>query len=167
VIHLEPAEYAVAMIDSALRDARDGEGRLLRRAHGFELLDDVRDLLPHRHHSVLDHVDHRAESGSESIARFGFRQAGIDATPQVKACDGIRVDLLIGDRLVVEIGSFSHHGGREHYEHDRARLATLARLGYVVLDFTYKQVLFDWVTVLTTVLSAIARGDHVGRRMAW
>jgi len=166
-VRLELEEYAVAMIDSALRAAKDKNDRVLREAYPQTILGDIRELVPTRLWGIVDLVDARSEAGSESVARVRYGRAGIVAVPQVRVARGIRVDLLIGDRLVVEVGSFLHHGSAEAYEDDRERVATLTRLGFVVLDFTYRQVMFDWKTVLATTLSVMAEGAHLGRRRPW
>lgn len=155
------------MLDSALRPVRNTHNRVLRGAYPESLLGDVRALLPRHLWGAIDLVDTRPEAGSESVARVRYRRAGIDAVPQVRVARGIRVDLLIGDRLIVEVGSFLHHGSAQAYEDDHERLAALVGLGFVVLDFTYHQVMFDWKTVLSTTLAVMAEGAHLGRRRPW
>lgn len=155
----QPLEFAVAMIDSALLERRV-DGRVIRPIISTLDLDLVKARTPLRLRAAFGLIDARAEAGSESIARVRLMLAGILATPQVWVTDNIRVDLLIGDRLVIEIGSFRYHGNAAAYERDHERLAILHGLGFVVLEFTYHQVMSDWETVIAVICAAMERGDH-------
>ena len=53
------------------------------------------------------------------------------------------VDLLVGDRVVVEIDGFAHHSDRVAFQEDRRRDRELVAQGYVVLRFTAAEVLRD------------------------
>lgn len=66
-----------------------------------------------------------------------------------------RVDFVLGDRLIVELDSREFH----EKERDYARDARLVARGYRVLRFSYRQVMFEWPTVLAAVSAAIGRGD--------
>ncbi|WP_299573327.1 DUF559 domain-containing protein [uncultured Williamsia sp.] len=74
-----------------------------------------------------------------------------------------RVDLLVGERLVIEVDSHAHHTGVERYEADRARDRRLVQLGYVVLRLSYHQVVHDWPETEKVVLDLIRRREHRGR----
>jgi very-short-patch-repair endonuclease len=93
-------------------------------------------------------------SGLESRFIFRMRRTGLRIRQQVQI--GVdRVDIVIGDRLVVELD------GRGFHDHDadRARDARLSARGYRVLRFSYTQVMTDWPAVEASVMAAIARGD--------
>ena len=64
--------------------------------------------------------------------------------------------LLIDGWLVIECGSVEHHGSPDQYNRDRHRIAELHRLGFVVLEFSYPQIMFDFDIVLETVLTTLA-----------
>lgn len=81
---------------------------------------------------------------------------------QVWVAPGIRVDLMIGERLIVEVDGREHHSDPVAFERDRVRDARLSALGYRVLRFSYNQVMFDWPLVEASILAATARGDHRG-----
>ena len=101
-----------------------------------------------------------AESGTESIVRLRLRSLGIGVRTQVWI-DGVgRVDLLVGDRLVIEVDSVAHHTGLDHYRSDRRRDLALRELGYVVVRLTYEQVLFDWPRTEAALLTMVRRADH-------
>lgn len=94
-------------------------------------------------------------SGTESIFVFRMRRLGIRVRQQVQIGRD-RVDVVIGDRLVVELDSREFHERERDYERD----ARLGVRGYRVLRFSYRQVVFDWSAVENAVLAALARGDH-------
>lgn len=99
-------------------------------------------------------TDARAESPIESCLRLlavGLAQV----MPQVWI-DGVgRVDLLLDGWLVVEADGYAHHSTRAHYREDRRRNNALAERGYVVLRFSYEDVVHHpdaVVAVITRVL---------------
>lgn len=77
---------------------------------------------------------------------------GVQARTQVWIARGIRVDLLIGERLVVEIGSEQFHADPDQYESDHSRAATIVGLGFELLEFTTRQIMDDWSTVEAVIL---------------
>jgi hypothetical protein len=124
VLRTERPEIAVAILDS-----------ILRRSSLSELdLELAAAALPRRFRRVLALVDRRAESGSESIVRVLLAEAGILAVPQmpVPFTDLDRLDLVVGDRLVLECDSRAHHSTPAELDHDNARDLLLTALGFVV-----------------------------------
>lgn len=75
-----------------------------------------------------------------------------------------RVDFLIGSRLVVEVDGSEYHTSPNAFERDRARDAHLARLGYRVVRFSYRQIMHEWGTVAATISVLVAQGEHRARR---
>ena len=73
---------------------------------------------------------------------------------------GRPVDVLIGDRLVVQLDGFEYHSKPADRRRDLEHDAELVLRGYVVLRFSYAQVLHDWPAVERTVARAIAAGAH-------
>jgi very-short-patch-repair endonuclease len=146
-----PFESALASLDSALNlglvtltwttallgGTRDGER--LRRA-----------------------VDRSAESGTETIARVRLRRRGLRVRTQVRIAGVGRVDMIIGDRLVLEIDSRTHHLGK-NYEEDRRRDLELVRQGFIVIRASYRTVLEQWPLLERAVLDIVERGDHLRR----
>lgn len=103
-----------------------------------------------------------SDSGLESIFIDGLRALGIPFRQQVWL-EGHPVDVLIGDRLVVQLDGFEHHRAadrRRDLRHD----AALQLLGYTVLRFDFFQVMFEWDAVEHTVVQAVAHGAHLARR---
>ncbi|MGO3148298.1 MAG: endonuclease domain-containing protein [Leucobacter sp.] len=102
-----------------------------------------------------------ADSGLETIFRTNLRWTGVSMRTQV-SIHGHRVDLLIGERLIVQLDGKQHSGAQRvsDMEHD----AALAQRGYTVFRFGYAQVVHGWPKVETEMLGAIARNLHLARR---
>ncbi|MCP2371208.1 very-short-patch-repair endonuclease [Agromyces terreus] len=101
-----------------------------------------------------------SQAVGETIARERLRQAGIAAKPQAALPGGYFADLLIGERLVVECEGYSAHGDEQSFERDRERKAFLRACGYLVLDFSHRQIVADWPSVLSTIHLVMRRGQH-------
>ena len=147
-----PLDYAVAIFDSALYRHKISASSLASLISSW----------PVRLHAVAELLDGRAESFPESIFRVRLHLAGLTCKIQVLALDAFRLDVVIGDRLLIEINGLQYHGA-DRFEPDHARGALLSGIGFIILRFTYYQVLFDWPTVLATISAAIERGDHRSR----
>jgi len=142
-------EYLVAAVDSAL------DSGLVRRRD----LDRSLWWSPGRAHDVLAHTDW-AQSGTESLVRERLRGQRLRVRTQV-TIDGVgRVDLLVGDRLVIETDSAAHHSGVDAYREDRRRDLQLTALGYRVLRVSWEQVINEWPAVLRAIRRIVDAGDH-------
>lgn len=144
----QPLERTIAAADSALRL------RLISHVEWMTLLE----TLPARLAALLEQVDARAESITESIARVRLCGLGYLPRLQVRIPGVGRVDMLLGDRLVLEFDGWEYHGDREQFEEDRRRDAALAARGYVCLRFSYRQVIHRWHEVRAAVAGAVAAG---------
>lgn len=110
--------------------------------------------------AALEKCDGESQSGTESIMRLALHAVGVTARTQVWIGSD-RVDLLIGDRLVIECDSLAHHGSTESaYIEDHARDLRVRREGYEVLRFTYRQILFQLDEVVHLIRQYVARGEH-------
>jgi hypothetical protein len=89
-------------------------------------------------------------SGLESLFVFRVRRLGISVRQQVQI-GADRVDVVIGDRIVVELDSREFH----EPDADSRRDARLLALGYRVIRFRYRQIMFDWPSVEAAVLGAL------------
>ncbi|KXO94752.1 hypothetical protein AXK56_19250 [Tsukamurella pulmonis] len=147
------AEQLVAVLDSTLR---------MPHPYTVDVLAEVFDGAPQRVLRVLGLVDPLAGSGTESLVRYRLVCAGIRVRSQVMVRGVGRVDLLVGDKLIIECDSASHHSGaqrRADYRRDRA-----AVIGdYRVLRLDYADVLFDWDAVYGDILAIVRSGRHRGR----
>ncbi|HEY9478029.1 MAG TPA: DUF559 domain-containing protein [Microbacteriaceae bacterium] len=149
--HCQRPETVVATVDSALR-----KGLITRP----EWLSDISGL-PGRLPSLLESVDALSESIIESLTRYRLCRVGLRVRIQVRIRGVGRVDILIGDRLVIELDGWEFHSNFEQFEEDRRRDAVLSALGYRVLRFSYVQVMHRRSEVMSAILASVARGDHL------
>lgn len=99
-----------------------------------------------------------ADSGLETHVFVRLTRLGLAVRRQVEL-DGHEVDLLIGDRLAMQLDG-KHHLEAKQRRRDIRGDARLALMGYTVLRFDYQQVMFNWPEVEATVLAAVAQGLH-------
>lgn len=105
--------------------------------------------------SVLSSAGTLSASGLESIFCRRIRNV-VGTVRQQVWCGADRVDVVIGDRLVVELDGHRFHDRRADYR----RNARLIAAGFYILRFDYDQVLHEWDTVEAAVLVSLRRGDH-------
>lgn len=146
-----PHESALASLDSAIHE------RLVSRHWVSVMLTGTQ-----KGERLLRAVDGAAESGTETIARVRLRRRGLRIRTQARIRGVGKVDLLIGDRLVLEIDSRSHHLGK-NYEEDRRRDLELVRQGFIVIRASYRTVLENWAVLEEAVLEIVERDDHLRR----
>ena len=102
-----------------------------------------------------------ADSGLESLFRWRLRSLDIGIRTQVEVPGVGRVDVLVGDRLLVELDGRVNHDGASLRHKDLRRDAYAAEWGYVTLRFDYAMVMHDWALVEAAVRGAIAAGLHL------
>ncbi|UYN82642.1 MAG: DUF559 domain-containing protein [Microcella sp.] len=127
VVRCQPREFAVAVLDSALRSAHVGEhevSELLRR-------------VPARHRVSVDVLDGKAESGIESLVRIALRDAGLECVSQVFIAGIGRVDLLVEGRVIVEVDGRQWHQGQQARDYSRDLVAHAEGLGVVRVDYAH------------------------------
>ena len=148
--------WATAVLDSAVRAALIDPIELAT----------IRLGLPRTQARITRLVDGRCESGWEFVLRAELALLGVDARPQVRVpgTDLDRFDLLVGDRLVIEVDSEEHHGDRQARRRDRRRDARVTALGFLVLRFDAVMIELELDDVLTSVLRYVELGFHVARR---
>lgn len=146
-----PAEW-VAMADAVLRAGTRGDDLLAQMVrvdadHAAALI------------KLMGRTCGRSESGSESLLRHALTSVNLPVRTQVWIGPD-RVDVLIGDRLVVEVDSRAHHTGVERYAADRRRDQRLSARGYLVIRVTYEQVLYEREALVEYIQTICARGMH-------
>lgn len=104
-----------------------------------------------------------AESGLETLVRWRLRHWGIDVRTQQGVVSVGRVDLLLGERLIVEVDGAENHAGPDHRHRDLVRDAHAAAWGFVTLRFDYAMVVRDWPTVELAIRTHVDRGLHRAR----
>jgi very-short-patch-repair endonuclease len=117
---------------------------------------------------VAEHADGRAANAFESALRAVLAEAGISGfVPQVEirlAGRAVRVDLADEvNRVVIEADSYEHHGDRESWERDCERYDELTAAGWVVLRFTWRQVVDRPERVTQIVRSTLRHHDARAR----
>ncbi|WP_157001611.1 endonuclease domain-containing protein [Agromyces laixinhei] len=121
---------------------------------------EVRALVPGRFRRFVDAADAGCDSGLETIARLLLVSRRVRHITQAWIPGVGRVDLLIGDRLVVELDGAGFHIDPPEFEEDRRRGLELAMQGYLLVRLTYRMVVDDWDRTQSMVLELIARGEH-------
>ncbi len=143
-----PRDHLVCAIDSALHQ------QLISPSQLHIALDSTRGR------RMLALVDGRAESGLETLARLRLRGRGLRVRAQVRIAGVGRVDLVVGDRLVIELDGDEWHSTAQQREHDRRRDAALVALGYLVMRAGYHRVMADWEWFEREVLAVVRRREH-------
>ncbi|MFB2599867.1 endonuclease domain-containing protein [Herbiconiux sp. P17] len=146
----QPRRDAVASMDSSLRQGWISERRLAT----------ILTPLPARYSMLGSLVDGAAESGLETHLRLLLRSVGIAARVQVRISGVGRVDLLVGDRLVIETDGREWHSDRKSFADDKRRDFALAEQGYLVLRLSYAQVILQPERTLATIRAVVERGEH-------
>lgn len=149
---LEP-EHAAILLESAR------EKRLLGA-------DDIAELLERttsRRRRDIGAVRGTAGSGSETRVRRYLERKGVRVTAQAAVFDAGRVDLLVGDRLIIECDSREHHTSADAYQNDRGRDAMSLRGGYLVLRLTWEWIWLHWTQTCELLDDLIRRRVHRGR----
>ena len=111
-----------------------------------------------RARAVLSGVQPWSDSGLESIAVDRLRFLNLRILQQIVIA-GRPVDLLIGERLVVQIDG-GHHVGPQR-DKDIAHDALLITMGYVVIRTSYDQIMYHWPELQHRIMQAVAQGLHV------
>jgi very-short-patch-repair endonuclease len=107
-------------------------------------------------------IDGASDSGIETLARVPLVRRGIRVQTQVMIPGVGHVDILIGDRLVLELDGEEWHSS-ENFETDRERDAQLVTAGYLVIRASYRQVVDHWPELEQRILMLIRRREHLWR----
>lgn len=153
-VQCQTEERAVVVIDSALN-----AGLVSLRQ-----LDQAFAHAPRRYARALSRADARSQSGIETIVRLRLRARGIRVSVQVRISGVGHVDLLVGDRFVIECDSKAWHAGDDRYFEDRRRDRVLIGLDYLPMRITYEMVMFDWAATERVILRRVAQRDHLWPR---
>lgn len=151
----QPRELAVAALDSAVSRRLISVGELQRLA----------EVRGGRFASAVALVDGLADSGIETLPRVRLLTRGVRCQPQVPI-DGRRVDLVIGQWLVIQADGFDAHSESAQHRRDLEQDRRLRLMGYTVLRYTYSDIMFRWPEVEAEILGAIAQGLHVAPHRA-
>lgn len=142
----QPHEQALATWESALN----------KKLTSRELLQRLPLKRPAR--ELLAEAIPFADSGLETYLRTRLGWLGLPLRFQTWI-SGHRTDLLIGDRLVLQVDGATHTGAQrnEDIRHD----AELQLMGYHVIRVGYRQVMEQWHVVQDLIVRSIAQGLHL------
>lgn len=143
-------DYLVAVLDSTLR---------MPNPYSEADLREIFDGAPQRVLRLLDRLDPLAGSGTESVTRIRLQNHHVLVRSQV-VIEGLgRVDLLVGEKLIVECDSRAFHNDAQRAEDNRRdRVATVG--GYRVLRIDYAEVMFGWDAVFADVMDLVRTRRH-------
>lgn len=108
------------------------------------------------------HLEGTAQSILEVEVRRILRCAGYRVRAQVRIRGVGVVDLVVEDRLVIELDGFSYHSARNEYRADRRRWNELTAQGYQVLRFTYETIMGSPQQIVALVERTLAEAESAG-----
>lgn len=156
-----PLDEAVAVADSALRDGWGAQSLAV-------LADSLRGAGSGQARRVAAMATGLADNPFESVLRVLALQAGLDVEPQVEIREPHflgRVDLADrGRRIVLEADSFAWHGSREQLAADCRRYNAFVVHGWLVLRFSWEDVMLHPETVLATLVAVAEQAEVLQRR---
>jgi len=106
---------------------------------------------------ILDEMSWYSDSGIETVVIPRLRWLRVPMRRQISIA-GHRVDLLIGERLVLQIDG-GHHVDAQRTE-DNRHDAQLMLMGYHVIRVSYYQIVHRWHEVQDMIATAVAQGLH-------
>lgn len=144
-----PFDEALAVADSALR-----HGDVTREALAAAMPPDA----PPSMQRVVAHASPLAANPFESVLRAVLIEAGISVVPQWSIeLDGITYHPDLADPfagIAIEANSWAHHATKADHDADCLRYNALVIGGWIVLRFTWEQVMFSPDDVVATVQAA-------------
>jgi very-short-patch-repair endonuclease len=150
----QPRLDAIATLDAAV----DRELFTIAELH------DVLAPAPQKYRDMLAHVRVGAQSGLETKGRLLLRSRRIRVRSQVAIAGVGHVDLVVGERLVIELDGYEWHSRRADFEEDRRRDLVLAQRGYQVLRLSYAQVTGQWPWCEEVILGLVRARKHLWPR---
>jgi very-short-patch-repair endonuclease len=148
-------DVALCVADSALRERQVTQTQLIAAAQASPRSGRAKAL------RVARDADYRSANAFESCTRaIANCIPGLRVRPQAWIGRTARVDLLDKELgIVIECESFAHHGTKEALARDVKRYTQLARLGCVVVRFTWAEVMYapDYVRQVLADVVAVRR----------
>lgn len=109
---------------------------------------------------LAEAVNGLSDSGLETLLVTPLRRWGVLVRQQVWLA-GRPVDILVGERLVIQIDGWQFHASAAQRAKDIAHDAELRLRGYTVLRFGYAQIVHDREAVLRVIRQSIAARLHL------
>ena len=146
-----PFDEALAVADSALRSGDLTSEQLIAALPSDATAAVCR---------VIEHASPLAANPFESVLRAILIDAGISVVPQwATTIGGITFHPDLADPMngiAVEANSWAHHASKLDHDQDCVRYNALVLGGWLVLRFTWEQVMFSPHDVATAVRAAVA-----------
>lgn len=150
----QPREATLIAIDWSLN----------HRVVSADLMREAFAASPEYARKLLQLADRRHDSGLETMACSRLRGLGIRFRVQVHVPGVGRVDVLIGECLVLELDGREFHSRTLDFDNDRRRDLLLTAAGYIVLRVSYRQVTEQWDEIERVILSIVRRQGHMRPR---
>lgn len=144
-IRCQPAEFAVAALDSAL----------YQRLVTAQQVAAIFTTLPRRLAPLESLIEPRCMSGIESIIRLELVRLGIPFEVQVRFDRVGIVDFVVAGCVVVEVDGREYHEGEQPTARDYDRDAYLVAGEYIVVRLNYRQVMFERDLAIAAILGAL------------
>lgn len=116
----------------------------------------IRAALPKNARWLLDFAVSTSQSGIETLPRLRLRPYGFKVASQFKAGRD-EVDIIVDDCVLVEADGDENHSGPSKRHKDLRRDARTSIEGYETLRFDYRQIIYDWPTVVAAIMAAVER----------
>lgn len=127
----------------------------------------IRRASPRRVQRVLAHASKLAESGTESKVRLHLALRRVPVRAQAMI-DGVgQVDLLVGERWILECDSKAYHTGEKAYGKDRRRDFDATAFGYRSNRLTYDMCFAEWDETVLGLARVLATGEHLVPPEQW
>lgn len=110
--------------------------------------------LPRHARCVREWVDGASESVLESVARVRLRRRGWGVVSQVRVGQLEAIDLVVGDRVALELDGREHH--EKSFERDRRKDLRITLEGRHCLRVTYSMLVNEWPGVEGAIVAALA-----------
>lgn len=101
-----------------------------------------------------------SDSGIETLLVVPLRRWGLRVAQQVVIA-GRPVDVLVGDRLVIQVDGYEFHSSSRQRTSDIAHDAELRLRGYTVIRLSYHQIVRDWPATERMLRRILAQGLHL------
>lgn len=151
VLHRHDAESGLIVLESAV------EKGLLTPSAAKVLIADA----PRARQLRLQHFTPGSGSGSETRVRLFLQRRNVPLTPQARIPSVGRVDLLVGNSLIIECDSAAHHTSRQNREEDYRRDLAAWALGYRTLRLSYSQIWHTWHETSEVLIAELATRRHL------